>query len=82
MFVKIKQFFLRIYILFKKMNISLKILSILFISFILFAVFIGIRYVSEGQVSIKNVRITNVTGTSATVTWVSEEPTIGTVIYG
>jgi len=82
MFIKLKQFFLRIYILFKKMNISLKILSILFIFFILFAVFIGIRYVSEGQVSIKNVRITNVAGTSATVTWVSEKPIWGSVIYG
>ncbi|MBU0976072.1 hypothetical protein KJ918_04695, partial [Patescibacteria group bacterium] len=38
--------------------------------------------VSEKTSEIRDVRITNATGTSVTVSWVSKEPIRGTVLYG
>ncbi len=38
-------------------------------------------YLGEKGVSVRDVRITNVTGTSATVTWITDEPARGSVIY-
>ncbi len=38
-------------------------------------------YLTEKTVDIEEVRVTNITGTSATVTWVTEEAVRGSVIY-
>jgi hypothetical protein len=47
----------------------------------LLSLFFGIRYLTEKTSSIHDVRVTNITGTSATVTWVSDSPVKGSVIY-
>jgi len=43
--------------------------------------FIGFSYITEKSATIHDVRITNVTATGATVTWITDTPVRGSVIY-
>ncbi|MBN2015684.1 N-acetylmuramoyl-L-alanine amidase [Candidatus Dojkabacteria bacterium] len=49
--------------------------------FLLTIIVIGVNFLSERTSEIRDVRVTNITGTSATVTWISDSPTCGSVIY-
>lgn len=44
-------------------------------------IFIATSYLLEKSVDIQDVRITNITGSSATVSWVTNEPVRGSIIY-
>ncbi len=59
-----------------------KILVIVSGGILVLAMITGVvMYATEKTASVKEVRVTNVTGTSATVTWVTEEAVRGSVIY-
>jgi len=57
------------------------IITVFLILVVIPATFLAYRYISEDGSGISDVRITNVTPNSATITWQTEEPTQGRVIY-
>jgi len=64
-------------------SLGKKKLIILSFCIVLFAgvLYLFLLYITEKNVEVKDVRITNVTGTSATITWITDTPAKGTVIY-
>jgi len=63
----------------KKYKIVLLLLPIL-ILLGLFS-FFAYKYISEKSSEVSNIRITNVTGTSVTVSWMTKDPVKGSILY-